>query len=192
MRISRRHLGRLAAGLMGAAMLWPALAAAQDKPAPFDNPGDVEIALVRYLSTGDFFQAYLSGVEAQAKALGVNLRVLDSRQDAALQSDMVDQAIAGLDRTLHETAGSVAAYPVPIGGRLQRRRRSWPPGLENSLVLRKFSRARFWRENLLINFNKFSRCRQRGLKITDFPITSCEKTQGFIRVWGRFCSFLVK
>ncbi len=65
-----------------------------DAPAPFDNPGAVKIALVRYLSTGDFFQAYLSGVEAQAKALGVELRVLDSRQDAALQADMVDQAIA--------------------------------------------------------------------------------------------------
>ena len=33
-------------------------------------------------------------MEAQAKALGVDLRVLDSRQDAALQADMVDQAIA--------------------------------------------------------------------------------------------------
>ena len=53
---------------------------------------------MRYLSTGDFFQAYLSGVEAQAKALGVDLRVFDSRQDAALQADMVDQAIAlGVD-----------------------------------------------------------------------------------------------
>ena len=71
---------------------------AQDKPAPFDNPDDVTIALVRYLSTGDFFQAYLSGVENQAEALGVDLRVLDSRQDAALQADMVDQAIAlGVD-----------------------------------------------------------------------------------------------
>jgi len=58
----------------------------------------VTIALVRYLSTGDFFQSYLGGVEAQAAALGVNLRVLDSRQDAALQADMVDQAIAlGVD-----------------------------------------------------------------------------------------------
>ena len=74
----------------------PAMAA--DMPAPFDNPGDVTIALVRYLSTGDFFQSYLSGVESQAAALGVNLRVLDSRQDAALQADMVDQAIAlGVD-----------------------------------------------------------------------------------------------
>lgn len=98
MRFSRRSLGKLAAGLLGASMLWPAGAFAQDKPAPFDKPGDVDIALVRYLSTGDFFQAYLSGVEAQAKALGVNLRVFDSRQDAALQADMVDQAIAlGVD-----------------------------------------------------------------------------------------------
>ena len=39
-------------------------------PAPLDNPSKVKIALVRYLSTGDFFQAYLSGVEPQAKALG--------------------------------------------------------------------------------------------------------------------------
>ncbi|WP_108485141.1 substrate-binding domain-containing protein [Oceaniglobus ichthyenteri] len=71
---------------------------AADMPAPFDNPGDVKIALVRYLSTGDFFQSYLSGVETQAAALGVDLRVLDSRQDAALQADMVDQAIAlGVD-----------------------------------------------------------------------------------------------
>jgi len=71
---------------------------AADMPAPFDNAGDVKIALVRYLSTGDFFQAYLSGVESQAEALGVDLRVFDSRQDAALQADMVDQAIAlGVD-----------------------------------------------------------------------------------------------
>lgn len=80
----------LAAGATGAF--------AADMPAPFDDPGKVQIALVRYLSTGDFFQAYLSGVEKQAAALGVDLRVLDSRQDAALQSDMVDQAIAlGVD-----------------------------------------------------------------------------------------------
>jgi len=29
---------------------------AQEMPAPFDNAGDVKIALVRYLSTGDFFK----------------------------------------------------------------------------------------------------------------------------------------
>ena len=67
-------------------------------PAPLDDPGKVKIALVRFLSTGDFFQAYLVGVEYQAQAIGVDLRVFDSRQDAALQADMVDQAIAlGVD-----------------------------------------------------------------------------------------------
>ncbi|WP_127144395.1 substrate-binding domain-containing protein [Pelagibacterium montanilacus] len=98
MTISRRTFGRIAAGLMAASGLVSVPALAQDMPAPFDNPEEVTIALVRYLSTGDFFQAYLSGVESQAEALGVDLRVLDSRQDAALQADMVDQAIAlGVD-----------------------------------------------------------------------------------------------
>ncbi|SDE77023.1 substrate-binding domain-containing protein [Limimaricola pyoseonensis] len=91
----RRTLLRLS----GAALaVLPALPAAAEMPAPFDAPGEVKIALVRYLSTGDFFQSYLAGVEAQSEALGLDLRVLDSRQDAALQADMVDQAIAlGVD-----------------------------------------------------------------------------------------------
>ncbi|MCS2608250.1 substrate-binding domain-containing protein [Halomonas dongshanensis] len=91
-------LNRLAIGLAATLTLGPALAVAQERPAPFDAPEEVSIAVVRYISTGDFFQAYLAGVEAQAEALGVELRVLDSRQDAALQADMVDQAIAlGVD-----------------------------------------------------------------------------------------------
>ncbi|WP_112311261.1 substrate-binding domain-containing protein [Pseudogemmobacter bohemicus] len=89
---------RMFAGLLAGVALIPGLAVAQDAPAPFDKPGEVKIALVRYLSTGDFFQAYLSGVEKQSEALGVSLQVFDSRQDAALQADMVDQAIAlGVD-----------------------------------------------------------------------------------------------
>ena len=89
--ISRRTFAKL----LGSVALIPAIARAQTAaPPPLDNPGNVTIALVRYLSTGDFFQAYLSGVEKQAAALGVNLQVFDSRQDAALQADMVDQAIA--------------------------------------------------------------------------------------------------
>ena len=86
--------------IVGAAALATGMgtAALADMPAPFDNPSEVKIALVRYLSTGDFFQSYLSGVENQAAAIGVDLRVFDSRQDAALQADMVDQAIAlGVD-----------------------------------------------------------------------------------------------
>jgi simple sugar transport system substrate-binding protein len=92
----KRHFLKLAT--VASVALMAGQSSAQDKPAPFDAPEEVTIALVRYLSTGDFFQAYLSGVEQQAAALGVELRVFDSRQDAALQADMVDQAIAlGVD-----------------------------------------------------------------------------------------------
>lgn len=98
MKLSRRLLMSMAGGLVALTAGFGPQAIAADMPAPFDKPGDVKIALVRYLSTGDFFQAYLSGVEAQAKAIGVDLRIFDSRQDAALQADMVDQAIAlGVD-----------------------------------------------------------------------------------------------
>lgn len=99
-------------------------AVAQDRPAPFDNPGEVQIALVRYLSTGDFFQAYLAGVEAQSAALGVELRVFDSRQDAALQADMVDQAIAlgvdgiiiqhGLTESMRDAAQRALDAGIPV------------------------------------------------------------------------------
>jgi simple sugar transport system substrate-binding protein len=94
MKLSRRLFLSVAGGFAALAAGFGSAATAGEMPAPFDNPGKVKIALVRYLSTGDFFQAYLSGVQAQAKALGVDLRVFDSRQDAALQADMVDQAIA--------------------------------------------------------------------------------------------------
>jgi simple sugar transport system substrate-binding protein len=94
MKLSRRLILSLSCGFAAVAAGFGSVATAAEMPAPFDDPGKVKIALVRYLSTGDFFQAYLSGVEAQAKALGVDLRVFDSRQDAALQADMVDQAIA--------------------------------------------------------------------------------------------------
>ena len=67
MKFTRRTLGKMAIGLAAATFLMQMPAMAQDKPAPFDKPGDVKIALVRYLSTGDFFQAYLSGVEARPR-----------------------------------------------------------------------------------------------------------------------------
>ena len=61
-------------------------------PAPFDK-GGVKVALISYISAGDFFQAYQAGAEAQAKALGIDLRVFPGRQDAAEQRDQVQQAI---------------------------------------------------------------------------------------------------
>lgn len=62
-------------------------------PAPFDK-GGVKIALVNYLSTGDFFQAYEAGAQKQAKALGIDLRIYEGRQDAAEQREQIQQAIS--------------------------------------------------------------------------------------------------
>ncbi|RBB42874.1 sugar ABC transporter substrate-binding protein [Burkholderia reimsis] len=62
-------------------------------PAPFDK-GGVKIALVNYLSTGDFFQAYEAGAQKQAKALGIDLRIYEGRQDATEQREQIQQAIS--------------------------------------------------------------------------------------------------
>src|SRR5215471_20060885 len=97
MTISRRTFSKLTLAAFGAGALG-STAGAGSLPAPFDKPGSVRMALVRYLSTGDFFESYLAGAKEQAEALGVNLQVFDSRQDAERQAEMVDQAIAlGVD-----------------------------------------------------------------------------------------------
>lgn len=62
-------------------------------PAPFDQ-GGVRIALVNYLSQGDYFQAYEAGAVRQAEALGIDLRVFPGKQDAAEQRDQIEQAIS--------------------------------------------------------------------------------------------------
>ncbi|MEM5403496.1 MULTISPECIES: substrate-binding domain-containing protein [Paraburkholderia] len=67
-------------------------AALAGAPAPFDK-GGVKVALVNYLSEGDFFQAYEAGAQKQAKALGIDLRIYEGRQDAAEQRDQIQQAI---------------------------------------------------------------------------------------------------
>src|ERR1700677_1409350 len=61
-------------------------------PAPFDR-GGVKIALVSYLSQGDYFEAFEAGVARQAKVLGVDLRIFQGKQDAAQQRDQIEQAI---------------------------------------------------------------------------------------------------
>lgn len=61
-------------------------------PAPFDK-GGVKVALVAYLSTGDFYQAYQAGAQQQAKAIGIDLRIYPGRQDAAEQRIQIEQAI---------------------------------------------------------------------------------------------------
>ncbi|WP_116136517.1 substrate-binding domain-containing protein [Trinickia diaoshuihuensis] len=87
---------RLAAWVFGAASLLGCVAAdaaaLAGAPAPFDK-GGVKIALVNYLSTGDFFQAYEAGAQRQARALGVDLRIYEGRQDASEQREQILQAI---------------------------------------------------------------------------------------------------
>ena len=65
----------------------------QGAPAPFDK-GGVKVALINYLSTGDFFQAYEAGAQKQAKALGIDLRIYEGRQDATEEREQVQQAIS--------------------------------------------------------------------------------------------------
>ncbi|WP_042296603.1 substrate-binding domain-containing protein [Paraburkholderia bannensis] len=83
-----------AAALLGAGVAHAggAGSALKGAPAPFDK-GGVKVALVNYLSEGDFFQAYESGAQKQAKALGIDLRIYEGRQDAAQQRDQIQQAI---------------------------------------------------------------------------------------------------
>lgn len=88
-RISAIALATAALGLSHAACA----AGVQGAPAPFDK-GGVKIALVNYLSTGDFFQAYEAGAQKQAKALGVDLRIYEGRQDAAEEREQIQQAIS--------------------------------------------------------------------------------------------------
>jgi simple sugar transport system substrate-binding protein len=89
-------------------------------PAPFDA-GGVRVALITYLSSGDFFQAYQRGVEAQAKALGIDLRVFEGRQNADEQREQIQQAInlgvdgIIIDHGLPEAIADVAQQAVDAG-----------------------------------------------------------------------------
>jgi len=110
----------LVAALFGAVAL-PAFAAGlAGAPAPFDQ-GGVKLALVTYLSAGDFYQAYQSGAIAQAKKLGVDLRVFPGKQDAAEQRNQIEQAVnlgvkgIVIDHGLPESLKDVAQKAVDAG-----------------------------------------------------------------------------
>ncbi|TCM52807.1 monosaccharide ABC transporter substrate-binding protein (CUT2 family) [Rhizobium sp. PP-F2F-G48] len=89
-------------------------------PAPFDK-GGVKVALVSYISAGDFFQAYQAGAQAQADALGIDLRVFPGRQDAAEQREQILQAInlgvegIVVDHGLPESLGDVVQQALDKG-----------------------------------------------------------------------------
>ena len=92
-------------------------------PAPFDK-GDVKIALVSYLSGGDFVEAYQSGAQLQAHKLGIDLRLFPGRQDAAEQRSQVEQAInlgvkaIVIDHGLPESLKDVAQKALDAGIRV--------------------------------------------------------------------------
>ncbi len=114
--------------LLGAALSLSLASAVQaagiaGAPAPFDK-GGVKIALVGYLFSGDFPEAYLRGVEKQAKALDIDLRLLDARQQAATQRELLEQAIdlgvdgiivqLGLAETLKDTVDKAVAKGIQV------------------------------------------------------------------------------
>jgi simple sugar transport system substrate-binding protein len=117
--VSGRVAGIALLGL--AALTAPSLAEGiPGAPAPFDK-GGVKVALVTYISAGDFFQAYQAGAEAQADALGIELQVFQGRQDAAEQRDQIQQAInlgvdgIIIDHGLPETLQDIAQAAVDAG-----------------------------------------------------------------------------
>jgi simple sugar transport system substrate-binding protein len=89
-------------------------------PPPFDK-GGVKVALVRYLSAGDFFEAYEAGAQAQARALGIDLRLFPGRQNASEQRSQIEEAInlgvkaIVIDHGLPESLKDVAQKALDAG-----------------------------------------------------------------------------
>ena len=83
----------LAASLLALASGVPALAAGlPGAPKPFDK-GGVKLALIVYLSGGDYYQNYEAGVKRQADELGIELRTFEGRQKPDEEREQVRQAI---------------------------------------------------------------------------------------------------
>lgn len=85
---------RIVVGLLGATLLsTPVLAQGiEGAPAPFDQ-GGVEIAVVSFLGSGDWLQAFEGGVKRQGDALGIKLTVSQARNDPNAQRALIEQAI---------------------------------------------------------------------------------------------------
>ena len=110
----------LGAALLAAAALPAFAAGVAGAPAPFDK-GGVKLALVSYLSAGDFFEAYQSGAVVQAKKLGVDLRVFPGKQDATAEREQIEQAVnlgvkgIVIDHGLPESLKDVAQKALDAG-----------------------------------------------------------------------------
>lgn len=84
----------------------------------------LKIALVRQLSAGDFFEQWLVGAQAEAKALGIDLLVYSGNGNDAQQALYLQQAINehvaaiiidhGFAQTIDPVAAKAAAAHIPI------------------------------------------------------------------------------
>lgn len=99
-RLSTRALIAGAAGLMMAsqavAQMVPLTISANapsEVPEMFAN-GEARVAVVRQLNVGDVYQAWISGVEAEAEKLGVQLTIYNADGDNAKQALQLQQAVA--------------------------------------------------------------------------------------------------
>ena len=61
-------------------------------PAPFDK-GGVKIAVVSFLGSGDWLQAFEAGVKRQAEALGIEANISQARNDINAERELIQQAI---------------------------------------------------------------------------------------------------
>jgi simple sugar transport system substrate-binding protein len=62
-------------------------------PAPF-NGKTVRIAVVRQLNTGDYYQAWIAGLSAQARALHIKLNIYNADGDNSKQALFLEEAVA--------------------------------------------------------------------------------------------------
>lgn len=98
--MDRRSLLRITTGLIGAAVLATALLTTPASaggglpgaPPPFDK-GGVKLALIVYLSGGDYYQNYEAGVKRQAERLGIELHTFQGRQKPDEEREQIRQAI---------------------------------------------------------------------------------------------------
>ncbi|WP_375406137.1 substrate-binding domain-containing protein [uncultured Amnibacterium sp.] len=74
----------------------------------------VNIALVRQLSTGDFYEQYLSGAQAEAKKLGVNLSTFSADGDNAKQATQLQQATAAKPGAIIVDHGFTDSLKAPV------------------------------------------------------------------------------
>lgn len=63
------------------------------KPALYDH-GEIDIAVVRQLNAGDVYEAWISGVKAEATKLHAKLTIFDADGDNAKQALYLQQAVA--------------------------------------------------------------------------------------------------